>query len=54
MVNYLNSINLIKCPSKQRHNRMGAQRKQRGILGLGEGFTGEVAFEVSLRTLIGY
>lgn len=45
MVNYLNSITPIKSPSKQRYNRMWPQRKKTFIWGLGEGFTGEVAFE---------
>lgn len=53
MVNYLNSITLVKSPSKQRYNRMWPQRRKSFIWGLGEGFTGEVAFELSLRALIG-
>lgn len=33
---------------------MGSERKGRFLWGLGEGFTGEVAFELSLRALKGY
>lgn len=54
MVNYLNFITPVKCPSKQKFHRTGAQRKKRCILGLGEGFTGEVAFELSLRALMSH
>lgn len=51
MVNYLNSITPITCPNKPRYNRMGAQRMERFIWGLGEGFPGEVAYELSLTAL---